>query len=56
MSLPEKLLSKLACPQCRGDLRYDEEHEQLVCGNCHLIFRIDNDVPVLLLDEAKPEK
>lgn len=54
MALPEHLLDKLACPKCHGPLRLDEAHTRLVCEACRLAFRIEDDIPVLLLDEAEP--
>lgn len=47
----------LRCPNCRAELR-DESGEtgpELVCtsGACGLIYRIDDGVPVLLVDEAR---
>lgn len=47
----------LRCPNCRAELR-DESGEtgpELVCTSdtCGLIYRIDDGVPVLLVDEAR---
>jgi uncharacterized protein YbaR (Trm112 family) len=49
------LLEILACPQCRSPLRLDEAAAELVCtgATCGLIYRIDDGVPVLLVDEAR---
>ncbi|UCE25464.1 MAG: Trm112 family protein [Candidatus Zixiibacteriota bacterium] len=51
--LPDKLLEKLVCPQCRGKLQYLSDAEKLLCDRCRLAYRIDNGVPVLLIDEAE---
>jgi len=53
MALPEKLLSKLVCPKCRGLLTYDREGDHLTCPECMLRYRVTDDIPVLLLDEAE---
>ena len=53
MALPEKLLSKLVCPKCRGSLTYDREGDYLTCSECMLRYRVTDDIPVLLLDEAE---
>jgi len=53
MALPEKLLEKLACPQCRGPLNYEQDKERLTCGQCQLAFRVTDNIPVLLVDEAE---
>ena len=53
MALSEKLLQKLACPQCKGNLEYHREANKLDCNLCGLSYRIVDDIPVLLVDEAK---
>ena len=51
--LSEKLLEILACPKCKGDLIYDIENEKLICEKCKLKFKIKDDIPIMLLDEAE---
>jgi uncharacterized protein len=48
----------LRCPSCRAELR-DEAGPQgpeLVCTNsgCGLAYRVDDGIPVMLIDEARP--
>ena len=52
MSLPKDLLEILVCPKCRGDLEYRREPEALLCHACHLAYRVDDGIPILLIDEA----
>jgi uncharacterized protein YbaR (Trm112 family) len=47
------LLAILACPGCKGGLRYEEARDRLVCDHCRLRFRIEEDIPIMLLDEAE---
>lgn len=54
MSLPEDLLAILACPRCRGELEYRHAPEALVCHACRLVYRIEDGIPILLIDEAAP--
>lgn len=54
MSLPDDLLAILACPKCRGELEYRREPEELVCHACGLAYRVEEGIPVLLIDEARP--
>ncbi len=49
----EKLLEILACPLCRGDLRYDKNANELICETSKLAFRIEDGIPILLIDEAR---
>ncbi len=52
--LSPQLLSKLACPACTGPLEYKTENAWLDCMSCKLRYRIVDDIPVLLIDEANP--
>lgn len=51
-SLPQDLLDILACPQCRGPLRTEEA--ALCCDACRLRYRVEDGIPVMLIDEAEP--
>jgi uncharacterized protein YbaR (Trm112 family) len=53
MTLPDTLLEKLACPQCHGTLNYFPDKNRLECRTCRLAFRVADDIPVLVLDEAE---
>ena len=52
--LDKSLLEVIACPKCKGELVYIEEKEILVCENCKVYYPIEEDIPVLLIEEAKP--
>lgn len=47
----------LRCPACRSELAdaHGEGGPELACtnGECGLVYRIDDGVPVLLVDEAR---
>jgi hypothetical protein len=51
-SLPVDLLAILACPQCRGPV--EPEPASLRCDACHLRYRVENGIPVMLISEAEP--
>ena len=53
MALDEKLLEILTCPKCKGDLEYDRENEKLICWTCKLRYSIEDDIPIMLIDEAE---
>ncbi len=53
MSLDPELLEILVCPKCRGDLEYREAEQKLRCPRCRLVYRIEQDIPILLIDEAE---
>lgn len=50
----KRLLKILVCPQCKGELRYEEEPERLICGRCSLAYRVEDGIPVMLIEEAEP--
>jgi uncharacterized protein YbaR (Trm112 family) len=55
MSLAAELREILVCPKCKGPLEYRAAPaEQLVCHACRLIYSVEDDIPIMLIDEAKP--
>lgn len=53
MNLDPSLLEILACPNCRADLRVDEAAGELVCTGCGYAYPVRDDIPILLVDEAR---
>jgi uncharacterized protein YbaR (Trm112 family) len=53
VNLDPELLDILACPNCRATLRVDEAAEELVCTGCGYAYPVRDDIPVLLVDEAR---
>lgn len=53
MNLDPELLELIVCPACRSTLRVDEAAEELVCTGCGLAYPVRDDIPVLLVDEAR---
>jgi uncharacterized protein YbaR (Trm112 family) len=53
MPLSTDLLSILVCPACKGDLAYDAEAQTLTCPKCRLRYKVVDDIPVMLVDEAE---
>jgi len=53
MTIDPKLLQILVCPKCRGELEYDESEQTLTCHGCKLRYRIEDDIPIMLIDEAE---
>jgi len=50
--LDQALMEILACPQCKGDVHYNDKKTGLVCDACALSYPIRDDIPVMLIDEA----
>lgn len=53
MSLDQRLLEILACPSDKGPLYYFEDEACLFNPRLGLRYRIDDGIPVMLIDEAE---
>ena len=51
--LDQKLLEILVCPKCKGELEYKDKENQLVCHACRLIYEVKDDIPIMLIEEAR---
>lgn len=56
MAISKELLEILACPQCKGDIHLNDKGDGLICDKCKLLYEIKDDIPIMLIDEAKPLK
>ncbi len=54
VGISNELLEILACPKCKGELRLNQEQDGLICDCCRLVYEIREDIPIMLVDEAKP--
>lgn len=54
MPIAPELKEILACPKCKGELEFREQESRILCHACKLEYRIEDDIPVMLIDEAKP--
>ncbi|MFP4159804.1 MAG: Trm112 family protein [Desulfobacterales bacterium] len=54
MAISQELLDILVCPKCKGGIYLNESKDGLICENCRLVYEIRDDIPVMLIDEAKP--
>lgn len=51
VNIDPALLEIIVCPACRADLVV--VGEELVCQGCGLAYPVRDDIPVLLVDEAR---
>ncbi len=56
MAVSQELLEILACPKCKGDLRLTDKQDGLICEPCKLVYPIKDDIPIMLIEEARPLK
>jgi uncharacterized protein len=53
--IPQDLLDILVCPVCKKPLVIKANGESLKCGECHRVYPVRDDIPVLLVDQATIE-
>ena len=54
MPVSQELLEILACPKCKGGLRYDSKAGKLTCGKCRLRFKVlEGNLPDMLIEDAE---
>ncbi|ODN67918.1 Trm112 family protein [Methylophaga muralis] len=51
--MDKTLLEILACPVCKSSLIYDKQSQELVCKACRVAYPIRDEIPVMLIDEAR---
>ena len=54
MALSKELLEILACPKCKGEIHLTSNEDGLICDRCKLLYEIKDDIPIMLIEEAKP--
>ena len=58
MALSPELLEILVCPKCKSKVELKPDGSALVCTGqqCRLAYPIREDIPVMLVEEAKVEE
>jgi uncharacterized protein YbaR (Trm112 family) len=51
--ISKELLDILACPKCKGEVSLTEQEDGLVCEKCKLLYEIKDNIPIMLIEEAK---
>ncbi len=54
--LDKELLDMLICPKCKGSIKLSRDSEYIICDNCHLAYKLDNNMPIMLIDNAVDSK
>jgi uncharacterized protein YbaR (Trm112 family) len=55
MPVDPELLEILACPNCKTPVMLVNNGTALKCQQCHRVYPIKDDIPVMLIDEATIE-
>jgi uncharacterized protein YbaR (Trm112 family) len=53
MNLDATLLELIVCPNCHSGLTVDQDASELVCTGCGYAYPVHDDIPILLVDEAR---
>jgi uncharacterized protein YbaR (Trm112 family) len=56
MAISKDLLDILVCPLCKAELEMKPNGTGLKCVQCKRVYPIREDIPVMLIDEAKVEE
>ncbi len=48
-----KIMDVLACPKCKGDVKFNKKENKIVCHACRLRFSVDEGIPNMLLEDAE---
>ncbi|WP_417549147.1 Trm112 family protein [Methylophaga sp.] len=51
--MDKTLLEILACPVCKSSILYQKQSQELVCKACRVAYPIRDEIPVMLVDEAR---
>jgi hypothetical protein len=54
MAIKKELLEILRCPKCKGIIHPNQDETGLICEQCRLMYEIREDIPIMLIEEAKP--
>lgn len=55
MAVPQELLDILVCPEDKTPVKLTADQQGLKCPTCRRVYPIRNDIPVMLVDEARIE-
>lgn len=56
MPISKELLEILVCPVCKATVELKQDESGLKCVQCKRVYPIRDEIPVMLIDEAKVEE
>jgi len=56
MAISPELLEILVCPLCKEPVSLTSDGNGLKCAKCKRVYPIKDDIPVMLIDEARIEE
>jgi uncharacterized protein len=55
MAVSQELLDILVCPLCKAPVKLTSDQHGLKCSKCRRVYPVRDDIPVMLVDEARIE-
>ena len=55
MAISKELLDILVCPLCKAPVHLKPDGSGLKCEKCSRVYPVRDNIPVMLVDEAKVE-
>jgi uncharacterized protein YbaR (Trm112 family) len=55
MPVDAALLEILVCPECKTPVRVVKDGNGLKCDTCRRVYPVKDDIPIMLVDEARVE-
>lgn len=55
MPVSQELLDILVCPLCKTPVKITGDQQGLKCSTCRRVYPIRDNIPVMLVDEARVE-
>jgi uncharacterized protein YbaR (Trm112 family) len=56
MAISQDLLEILVCPICKTPVTLTPDYSGLKCETCRRVYPVRDDIPVMLVEEAKIEE
>jgi uncharacterized protein YbaR (Trm112 family) len=56
MEISKRLLDILACPICKTPVKFMADNSGLKCETCGRVYPVRDDIPVMLVEEARIEE
>ena len=55
MAVPQELLDILVCPACKLPVQLTTDGQGLKCNQCRRVYPIKDDIPDMIIEDAKME-
>ena len=55
MAVDPELLQILVCPECKTPVKETPDKQGLRCATCRRVYPVRDDIPIMLVDEARVE-